>query len=98
MNKPYHLTQEQALEIAKEMDNHGFALTAYSDGSVEFHSAHVLAEYLNAALDKVLGEPVGYVREYAVEFIAKQSPNYTVINAESQANTDIALYAPKGLT
>lgn len=52
MTKDYHLTQEQALEIAKQTLN---------QRTLNFALKSELQAYVNAALDKVLGEPVGEV-------------------------------------
>lgn len=52
MTKPYHITQEQALEIAKQTLN---------QRTLSFALKSELQSYVNAALDKVLGEPVGEI-------------------------------------
>lgn len=52
----YHITPEQALEIAKILQSHGFRITVSEEGAIDFHDAVALAAYSDAVLDKVLGE------------------------------------------
>ena len=86
MTKHYHITREQALEIAKR-------LSVVSDEG--FIDSDYLEEIINAALDKVLGEPVAY--EYFDE-----NADYHLTNEEPPeyvtATNLTPLYAPKGLT
>lgn len=98
MTKDYHITPEQALEIAKQcgmdidlIDTTGEYVLTSRDSIYQSD----LQDIINAALDKVLGDPVGYVSEYAIEVLAKKSQNHRVINADKQADSDIELYAPR---
>lgn len=58
--KSYHLTQEQALEIASDLELAGLDITVWESGYVEFENKEALQSFVNAALDQVLGEPVAY--------------------------------------
>ena len=56
MTKPYHITPEQALELAKNLQSQGFMITVSEEDFVDFHDAEELAAFANAVLDEVLGE------------------------------------------
>jgi aconitase B len=80
MTKPYHITPEQALELLKNLDGN-------------LSVAEKIHALVNAALDKVLGEPVGEVE------VRKQR---ILVDTFQQVTTPIAdgrhkLYAPKEL-
>lgn len=83
MTKPYHLTQEQVSKIV-----------GLRFGSTELMEIpiNLLMAYANAALDKVLGEPVAY--EYFDE-----NADYHLTNEEPPeyvtATNLTPLYAPK---
>lgn len=59
--KSYHLTQEQVLEIASNLELDGRDITVWTDGYVEFETKTALQLFANAVLDQVLGEPVAEV-------------------------------------
>lgn len=95
MTKPYHLTPEQALEILKPL---GFIpdpikgavfIPSNSRGSLDIE---VLQSAINAALDRVLGEPVAY-RWYESKW-----SEYRYTLKPNKHRTCTPLYAPKGLT
>jgi len=91
MTKDYHITPEEALEIAKKLQSQGFMITVSEEDFVDFHDAEELAAFANAALDEVLGEPVGEVE------VRKQR---ILVDTFQQVTTPIAdgrhkLYAPK---
>lgn len=93
MNKPYHLTQEQALEILNAIP---------SNLSPEIRAT----KFANAALDKVLGEPVLYMAKSLENGTYATHPRKTecelfllqskLINDGKQAIVT-PLYAPKEL-
>lgn len=56
MTKPYHLTQEQALEILAKTNVPIEQVELFS--SAEYVDIIYLHDVINAVLDKVLGEPV----------------------------------------
>jgi hypothetical protein len=82
MTKDYHLTQEQVLEIAQ-----GRFCIDDADG-------YLLTNIVNAALDKVLGEPVGKVADIAPD---RFPPLHDFIfNAPAEAfQLGTKLYAPR---
>lgn len=108
--KPYHLTQEQALEILKPL---GFtpdpikgAVFVPSNGRGSL-SLDVLQTAFNAALDKVLGEPEIYMakslengtyathpRKSECELFLAQSK----LKNDGKQATVLTLYAPKDMT
>jgi hypothetical protein len=82
MTKLYHLTQEQALSIRNTLVKTGVinALTLPIQDTTNI---------INAALDKVLGEPVG-------EVVGEGNNFAYVLN--KRLPKDTKLYAPKELT
>ena len=109
MTKPYHLSQEQALEILKPL---GFtpdpikgAVFVPSNGRGSL-SLDVLQTAFNAALDKVLGEPVATVYK-SCDYdpsLGFSIPNGRLDIAAIKGMSDSGLtagtklYAPKELT
>jgi hypothetical protein len=89
MTKHYHLTQEQALELAKIIEKQTEDLCVYEHGLITFYSPDGLKAIINAALDKVLGEPVG-------EVVGEGNNFAYVLN--KRLPKDTKLYAPKELT
>ena len=55
--KNYHLTQEQALEIARSI-----GLSPITHGISDSVAKPILKDFANAVLDQVLGEPIRYER------------------------------------
>lgn len=52
----YHITQEQVLEIASNLELAGLDITVWTSGCVTFDTKEALQAFANAVLDKVLGE------------------------------------------
>jgi hypothetical protein len=77
----YHLTQEQALEIVENAFKTVETKDPYSQGEY-------LQCIINAALDKVLGEPVAFI----------DGKDVILANEGLYLGNDTLLYAPKGLT
>jgi hypothetical protein len=88
MTKPYHLTQEQAGEIACDLARKGINVIRYKDGGLTPDWDKDLASLINAALDKVLGEPVAFI----------DGKDVILANEGLYLGNDTLLYAPKGLT
>jgi len=91
MTKDYHLTQEQAEAIAKDVESKSLTPLAL----VRIASPRELQALANAALDKVLGEPVAEVRMRNAEWFG-----YITLNSVAKHKLECGdkLYAPKGLT
>jgi hypothetical protein len=82
MIKPYHLTQEQA-------DNLAYELFGDYCGDVLSEKHGAISELINAVLDEVLGEPVAY-RWYESKW---SEYRYTV--KPNKHRTCTPLYAPR---
>jgi len=93
MTKPYHITQEQALEIASNLELAGLDITVWTDGYVEFETKTALQSFANAVLDQVLGEPVGE----AVEMPATNGGFTMATFNGNDIPAGTKLYAPNGL-
>lgn len=85
----YHLTQEQALEIASDLEIDGCDITVWENGYVEFENKTALQSFANAVLDRVLGEPVAY-RWYESKF-----DDYRYAENPLKDRACEVLYAPK---
>ena len=84
MTRDYHLTQEEAMQLWEDLP----AKPTYQED---------ITNVINAALDKVLGEPVAWAEA--------GRENNVIANLVKQTNTNewvksysVALYAPKELT
>lgn len=91
--KSYHLTQEQVLEIASNLELDGRDITVWTDGYVEFETKEALQLFVNAVLDQVLGEPVS-------EVVRNDSGQIFMTDGEGNSfdmskNVGTKLYAPK---
>lgn len=87
----YHLTPEQAFEMACDLDLAGLDITVWENGYVEFETKKALQSFANAVLDRVLGGPVAEV---------EVRKNRILTDTLMQATTPISdgrrkLYAPK---
>lgn len=87
--KSYHLTQEQALEIARSA-----GLSPIMQGLSDSVAKPLLKDFANAVLDQVLGEPVAWAE--------KGRENNVIADLMKQTNKNdwvkpytVALYAPK---
>jgi hypothetical protein len=88
MTKPYHLTKKQAVAITKDCD-HSKILTV--NGNLYQFTECQLKAYANAALDKVLGEPIAHVT------FNSRTTEIAYIQYDPEPDLT-ALYAPKGST
>jgi hypothetical protein len=95
MTKDYHLTQEQALKLLVGLP---IEYSKSDDGTlITILGADSLQAYVNDALDKVLGEPVGKVVDVAAEGCSPMP--WISFNAQAEdLSLGTKLYAPKGLT
>jgi hypothetical protein len=94
MTKDYHLTQEQADTLIDD-------LIASKTISAKDDALNNVTVIINAALDKVLGEPVAY--QTPLRYGSKVTHNKPVKpnNWDDDELTEwfcVSLYAPKGLT
>lgn len=91
--KSYHLTQEQALEIASKLELDGCDITTWENGYIEFETKTALQSFANAVLDQVLGEPFGIWHAGETE---DESDFYLYEDAgDVSCDKCIKLYAPK---
>lgn len=89
--KSYHLTQEQALEIASNLELAELDITVWIDGHLEFETKAALQAFANAVLDQVLGEPVGVTGE-----MPGTSGSFTMAAFKSvDVPNNTKLYTPK---
>ena len=99
MTKDYHITQEEAERLAKDCGAliYTFGGSPFSGTvfSFEFRSPEQLQAYINTALDKVLGEPVGEVYRNETGQISMKKPNGSQFDISEHVGTK--LYAPKEL-
>lgn len=94
--KSYHLTPEQALKLFDEAGG----ILDIDDKCPLAVSATDLANTINAALDQVLGEPVGYVNEHGLEMLKDSQQAKvcaTLWRTGMWDSANVALYAPKEL-
>lgn len=54
--RSYHLTQEQALELASNLELAGLDITVWTSGCVTFDTKAALQDFANAVLDQILGK------------------------------------------
>lgn len=96
MTKPYHLTQEQDV---KELCNEALKDFQYAEGVFEGRtfSYEELMFIINAALDKVLGEPVLYASPH-YEQLLKHHNGQTLCGGKPSELHTLELYVPKVLT
>lgn len=85
----YHITQEQALEIANEKG------LAWTDNFGDLHiQEHDFQAFVNAVLDKVLCEPVG---EVSLGMRGQNGEELTYVHLYTELPAGTKLYAPKEL-
>lgn len=97
MNKrDYHLTPEQALEIASNLELDGCDITVWENGYVEFENKESLQAFANAVLEQVLGEPVAWAENGRENNVIADLVKQTNKNDWVKPYT-VALYAPKEL-
>jgi hypothetical protein len=92
MTKTYHLTQEQAEAIAEKV---GMQYTHSEEGVIRDGNPEQWTDLINAALDEVLGEPVGVIKD---EMRGEDGAELHYALLFKHLPLDTKLYAPKGMT